>query len=68
MPLPELEQYVLANKHLPEVPTTAQVAEAGVNVAEMNVVLLKKVEELTLHLIEANKRIERLEAAQGNQK
>jgi hypothetical protein len=48
----ELEQYIKANKHLPEVPSAEQVKENGLSVGEMNAILLMKVEELTLHLIE----------------
>lgn len=63
-PLPELETYLKANRHLPEIPTTCDVETEGINVGVMNTLLLKKVEELTLHLIELNKKVARLEAAQ----
>jgi hypothetical protein len=59
--LADIEQYVKLNKHLPEVPTAQQMADDGVNLGEMNITLLKKVEELTLHIIELNKRLEKLE-------
>ncbi|GAB3730758.1 hypothetical protein GCM10027594_12800 [Hymenobacter agri] len=62
-PLSEVEAYVKANKHLPEIPTTSEVAEKGIDLAAINTLLLKKVEELTLHLIEVNKRLEAVEAA-----
>ncbi|UOQ54093.1 hypothetical protein [Hymenobacter cellulosivorans] len=65
-PLPELERYVQQNHHLPEVPTTADVAANGANLGEMNVLLLKKVEELTLHLIELNKQVQQLQSAQAS--
>jgi hypothetical protein len=52
LPLSELAQYVKANKHLPDVPTAAEVRDNGVSLGEMNAILLKKVEELTLYLIE----------------
>ena len=58
----ELEKYVNQYKHLPEIPSEADVIKNGVDVAEMNKLLLQKVEELTLHLIELNKKIEKLEA------
>jgi hypothetical protein len=54
-PLAEIENYVKENKHLPEVPSAKQMGEEGMNLKEMNLLLLKKVEELTLHLIEQNK-------------
>lgn len=55
MPLREVEGYVKLNKHLPGVPTAADVKENGVAVGEMNAVLLKKIEELTLYVIELKK-------------
>ena len=58
----ELEKYVNQYTHLPEIPSEADVIKNGVDVAEMNKLLLQKVEELTLHLIELNKKIEKLEA------
>ena len=66
-PLPELETYLKANRHLPEIPTTCDVEAEGINVGAMNTLLLKKVEELTLHLIELNKKVARLEAAHAAQ-
>jgi hypothetical protein len=53
--LENLEKYVKANKHLPEVPTAKEVSENGLELGEMNKTLMKKVEELTLYLIEQNK-------------
>ncbi len=61
MSLHEVESYIQQNRHLPNVPSEAQVLENGVNVGEMTSILLQKVEELTLHIIELNKRIEELE-------
>ncbi len=52
--LSELDQYLKDNKHLPEVPSAAEMKKEGVNMVEMDMLLLKKVEELTLHLIEQN--------------
>ncbi len=52
--LSEVEAYVKTNKHLPEVPSAREM-EKGVDLAEMNLKLLKKVEELTLRMIEMEK-------------
>lgn len=60
MSLPEVESYVKKNKHLPDVPPAAQLKRDGIDVAEMNLILLKKVEELTLHAIEQDKKIKAL--------
>jgi hypothetical protein len=61
MPLKELEQYIKQNKHLPDVPTQDEISKNGIDVYEMNAVLLKKVEELTLYVIELEKRIDEME-------
>jgi trimeric autotransporter adhesin len=60
--LPEVELYIKKNKHLPDVPSAEQVAKEGVDMAQMDALLLQKIEELTLYVIEQNKRIEQLEA------
>jgi len=52
MPLGELETFVKTNKHLPEIPSAAEVQENGVSVGEMNAKLLQKIEELTLYILE----------------
>jgi hypothetical protein len=53
--LEETEKYVKENHHLPEVPTAADIAKDGMSLNEMNIILLKKVEELTLYMIEMKK-------------
>jgi len=60
MPLSKLESYVKANKHLPEIPTAAEVAKDGIDVAAMDAKLLQKIEELTLYVIEQQKQIDEL--------
>jgi hypothetical protein len=66
MPLNELSLYIEQNGHLPNVPTAEEVSENGVNVGEMNAILLQKVEELTLEIIELNKKVEALSKASSN--
>jgi hypothetical protein len=56
--LKELEDYIKTHNHLPEVPSAGEVKQNGYKVAEMNNTLLKKVEELTLYVIELNKQLE----------
>jgi hypothetical protein len=58
--LNEVEKYIEANKRLPDIPSAAEVKDDGVNLGEMNALLLKKVEELTLYVIELNKEISKL--------
>jgi hypothetical protein len=52
----ELEQYIQAQKHLPDVPSAAEVKKEGLDLGDNQAVLLKKIEELTLYVIEQNKR------------
>lgn len=58
--LPELEQFIKANHHLPEVPKAADVEKNGIDLGDNQIILLKKVEELTLYMIELNKKVETL--------
>lgn len=57
--LKETAAYINKNKHLPGVPKAAEVEENGLSLGEMNKILIQKVEELTLHLIEKDKKIEK---------
>ncbi|HRP53846.1 MAG TPA: hypothetical protein PLI97_10120, partial [Fluviicola sp.] len=55
--LKETEEYITTNKHLPGVPSAEKVEKEGLNLGEMNKILLQKLEELTLHVIEQDKKI-----------
>jgi hypothetical protein len=55
--LEELEKFTKENSHLPEIPSAEEIEKDGQDLGEMNRLLLKKVEELTLYLIEQNKNI-----------
>lgn len=57
--LSEIETFVRQNKHLPEVPSEADVKANGIALGEMNAILLKKIEELTLHVIQQQKQMEK---------
>ncbi|MBD3316982.1 MAG: hypothetical protein GF344_14430 [Chitinivibrionales bacterium] len=59
--LGELEEYVKKEKHLPEVPSANEMVEGGVDLGELNMVFLKKIEELTLYTIAQQKHIDKLE-------
>jgi len=59
--LNEVELYIDQNKHLPDVPSANEVETNGVKVAEMDSLLIKKVEELTLYVIDQNKQIQQLQ-------
>lgn len=58
--LEEVEAHIKAHKHLEGIPSEADVKENGVDLGEMNVKLLQKVEELTLYMIQQKKEIESL--------
>ena len=58
--LQSVDAYIKQNHHLPEVPSEADVKD-GINLGEHQVILLKKVEELTLYAIDQNEKIQQLE-------
>ncbi|HRK55438.1 MAG TPA: tail fiber protein [Cyclobacteriaceae bacterium] len=58
--LEELKSYIDQNKHLPEVPSAKEMEEEGINLKEMNLLLLRKIEEMTLHLIDQNQQYAQL--------
>ncbi len=62
MPLAELAEFVAREKHLPNVPNAAEVAEQGLNVNEFPMQLLEKIEELTLYAIAQQETIDELRA------
>ncbi|WP_212000371.1 hypothetical protein [Chitinophaga sp. HK235] len=63
-PLPSLKStaaFIQQHKHLPEMPSAGEVDSTGLDLGDMNARLLKKVEELTLHLIRQHEEIEKLQ-------
>ncbi len=58
--LPEVEQFITANKHLPDIAPADSMVQNGVNMGEMQIKLLQKIEELTLYVIEQGKQNEAL--------
>jgi hypothetical protein len=61
-PLEEVNRYIKENKHLPEIPSAEEVIANGQNLGEMNKLLVKKIEELTLYMIELKKENEVMKA------
>ncbi|MFT3868480.1 MAG: hypothetical protein QM715_08280 [Nibricoccus sp.] len=61
-PLSEVEQHIEQQGHLPGVPSAKEVAANGVSVGNMQAILLGKIEELTLHVIAQEKRVQTLES------
>ena len=59
--LAEVEKYTREHNHLPNIPSAKEIKEKGLQVGEMSNLLLQKIEELTLYIIEQQKRIETFE-------
>lgn len=58
--LEDLKQYIDLHKHLPEVPSASEMEKHGINLGTMDMLLLKKIEELTLYVIELKKENEEI--------
>ena len=58
MPLDELAHFVSENKHLPDLPSEGEVLGKGYNIAEMDGILLKKIEELTLYIMDLQRQLQ----------
>lgn len=61
MPADDLRDYITANRHLPDVPSEKEVTADGVELGGMQSILLKKIEELTLYMLQQQEKIDRLE-------
>ena len=59
-PLKNVSDFIKTNRHLPEVPSAQSVEKDGINVNDMTAILLKKIEELTLYMIEERQHSEAL--------
>lgn len=60
-PLSEVQAFIQQNQHLPEIPSAAEMQEKGVNMNDLQIQLLQKVEELTLYILQQEQRIKDLE-------
>ncbi|HEY9006942.1 hypothetical protein [Ohtaekwangia sp.] len=60
--LSDLEKFIVMHRHLPEIASAEEISKTGVDIGEMNILLLKKVEELTLYIIELEKKNNAIEA------
>ena len=61
MSLSNVEKFIIQNKHLPNVPSADEVVSQGIDMAKMDAKLLEKIEELTLYLIQLDKKVKKLE-------
>ncbi|RZK25859.1 MAG: hypothetical protein EOO43_04420 [Flavobacterium sp.] len=66
--LEALETYIKGNKRLPDMPSASSIESAGLSVGEMVKLQQKKIEELTLHLIEQNRQIQQLKSKISSRK
>jgi hypothetical protein len=64
----EVENFIATNKHLPDMPSAKDIEEKGLDIGKMQAILLKKIEDLTLYIIElkrenkkVNERLEKIE-------
>ncbi|MNK15610.1 hypothetical protein D3C87_337570 [compost metagenome] len=57
MPLSRIANFIQTNGHLPDVPSAKEVAQNGIEVGNIQSLLVKKIEELTLHLIDMDKKL-----------
>lgn len=55
------------NRHLPKVPSEAQVQAEGIDLAEMNAILLRQIEELTLRVISLQEQVEQMTKTTTNE-
>jgi hypothetical protein len=56
-PLSEVAEFIATNKHLPEIPSASEIETAGHQLGEMDALILKKVEELTLYILDQENKI-----------
>jgi hypothetical protein len=57
----DLRNYIHTHKHLPNVPTAQEIEENGADLGEINRILVEKVEELTLYILELEDRLSAIE-------
>ena len=67
MPLAQLQNFIGQNKHLPNIPSAAEVEKEGITVGDMQKRLMEKVEELTLYILDLQKQIDQLKASKKKQ-
>lgn len=65
MNLGDLKRYIQSNSHLPGVPSAAEVEENGVELGATTEILLQKIEEMTLYILQLEERIQQLESGKG---
>lgn len=67
MSLDDLQKFINEHRHLPEIPDAAQVQKDGIELGQMNALLLKKIEELTLYVMELKQEINKIKTISSDQ-
>lgn len=67
MTLEEIKAFIQFHGHLPDMPSAQKVEREGIAVGELNKLLLEKIEELMLHTIQLEARIQQLEKSKNEQ-
>ncbi len=62
MSLEDLRAFIMHNKHLPNIPSSTEVHNAGLNIGQIQTLQMEKIEELTLYTLELNEEINSLKA------
>lgn len=65
--LDSVKSYIAKNGHLPQIPSAKELSKMQMGIGEMNMLLLRKVEELTLYLIQLKEENDRLISAMGKE-
>ena len=65
MKISDLRSYVQQHRHLPGVPSAAEVEENGVELGATTEILLQKIEEMTLYILQLEERVQQLENGKG---
>ena len=63
LPIKDVDTFIKINKHLPGVPSEKELKASGLSLAKMQTIQMKKIEELTLYIIQLESRIQALEEA-----
>lgn len=58
--LKEVEKFIMKNHHLPNIPSAKEIDQKGIQLGDMQKRMMEKIEELTLYLIELDKKNEAL--------
>jgi hypothetical protein len=67
-PLSDVENYIVKNNHLPNMPDAAEIQKNGIPIGEMQKKMMEKIEELTLYIIAQDKKINALESKLNSKK